>query len=76
MAFEEELLAAQRPIRPRGRKGGRAKKLKTAAQIAQARRLYAEKTKSIEEICSTLGISRASFYRYLKDAGTAIHGGG
>jgi len=23
----------------------------------------------IQEICSALGISRASFYRYLKDAG-------
>ena len=67
-AFEEELLTAQRSVRTRGRKGGRAKKLKTAAQVAEARRLYADKTRSIEEICSTLGISRASFYRYLKDA--------
>jgi len=30
--------------------------------------MYADKTRSIEEICATLGISRASFYRYLKDA--------
>ncbi len=37
-------------------------------QVAQARHLYADKTKSIEEICSALGISRATFYRYLKDA--------
>jgi len=67
-AFEEDLLTTQRSARTRGRKGGRAKKLKTAAQVAEARRLYADKTRSIEEICSTLGISRASFYRYLKDA--------
>ncbi len=67
-AFEEDLLTAQRSVRTRGRKGGRSKKLKTAEQVAQAQRLYADKTRSIEEICSTLGISRASFYRYLKDA--------
>jgi len=67
-AFENDLLTAQMPTRVRGRKGGRAKKLKTAAQVAEALRMYADKTRSIEEICSTLGISRASFFRYLKDA--------
>ncbi len=66
--LEDDGLAAHMSGRARGRKGGRAKKLKTAAQIAQAQRLYADKARSIEEICSTLGISRASFYRYLKDA--------
>jgi AcrR family transcriptional regulator len=53
------------PVRARGRKGGRGKKLKTPAQVAQARHLYTDKNKSIEEICSTLGISRATFYRYM-----------
>jgi len=67
-AFKDDLLTAQMPTRTRGRKGGRSKKLKTAAQVVEARRMYADKTRSIEEICSTLGISRASFYRYLKDA--------
>jgi AcrR family transcriptional regulator len=67
-ALEDDQLPAQMPTRARGRKGGRSKKLKTAAQVAEARRLYADKSRSIEEICSALGISRASFYRYLKDA--------
>lgn len=53
--------------RARGRKGGRSKKLKTAAKVAEVRRMYADKTRSIEEICSALGISRASLYRYIKD---------
>jgi AcrR family transcriptional regulator len=53
--------------RARGRKGGRAKKLKTSAQVAQARLLYADKTRSIQDICSELGISRATFYRSLKE---------
>ena len=66
--LEDDRLPIHMSARARGRKGGRAKKLKTAAQIAQAQRLYADKTRSIEEICSTLGISRASFYRYLKNA--------
>jgi AcrR family transcriptional regulator len=65
---EDDRLLAHMSARARGRKGGRSKKLKTASQIAQARHLYADKTRSIEEICSALGISRATFYRYLKDA--------
>jgi DNA invertase Pin-like site-specific DNA recombinase len=36
--------------------------------VAEARRMYADKTKSIEEICSALEVSRATLYRYLKDA--------
>jgi AcrR family transcriptional regulator len=66
--FEDDLLNARLQARARGRKGGRSKKLKTAAKVAEARRMYADNTRSIEEICSALGISRASFYRYLKDA--------
>lgn len=65
---EDDLLDAHMSARARGRKGGRSKKLKTAASVAQALRMYADKTRSIEEICTALGISRASFYRYLKDA--------
>ena len=62
--FEDDRLAA----RARGRKGGRSKKLKTAAEVAEARRMYADKSKSIEEICAVLGLSRATFYRYIRDA--------
>ena len=64
----DDRLPTRMSTRARGRKGGRSKKLKTVAQVAEARRMYADKTRSIEEICSVLGISRASFYRYLKDA--------
>jgi len=62
--FENDRL----PARARGRKGGRSKKLKTAAAVAEARRMYADKTRSIEEICAVLGLSRATFYRYIRDA--------
>lgn len=71
--FEDDRLDTPLEARARGRKGGRPKKLKTAASVTEARRMYADKTRSIEEICSALGISRASFYRYLKEARKEKH---
>ncbi|WP_253764238.1 recombinase family protein [Flammeovirga sp. SJP92] len=54
--------------RKRGIKGGRKPGLsdenKKKALIAQS--LYDEKKLSVKEICDTLNISRASFYRYIK----------
>jgi AcrR family transcriptional regulator len=66
--FENVRPTAQIVSRARGKKGGRAKKLHTAAQLAQARLLYADTTRSIQEICSELGISRATFYRSIKQS--------
>ena len=34
-----------------------------------ARKLYADKTYVIEDICKTLNISRATLYRYISGAG-------
>jgi ACT domain-containing protein len=34
--------------------------------VAMAKALYADKTNSVRDICKTLGISRATFYRYIK----------
>ena len=66
--YEDDLLTTRVETRARGRNGGRSKKLQTTAQIAEAQRMYADKTRSIDEICSSLGISRASLYRYIKHA--------
>lgn len=55
------LLAA----RARGRKGGRPKAL-TGKKIAMAQELYRNKANAIADICKTLGISRATLYRYIK----------
>ena len=50
---------------PGGRKGGRPKSLtQKKAQMAQA--LYMDKNNTIDEICKTLNVSRATFYRYVK----------
>ncbi len=68
--FERDLIrertqAGLAAARARGRQGGRPKKLATPAKVALARALYDGKRHSIAEICSTLGISRATLYRAL-----------
>jgi DNA invertase Pin-like site-specific DNA recombinase len=54
------LLAA----RARGRKGGRPKSL-TGKKTAMAQALYNDKNNTVDEICKTLNISRATLYRYI-----------
>lgn len=71
--FERDLIrertnAGLAAARARGRVGGRPRKLKSNAKVALAHHLFAEKRHSIPEMCSTLGISRATLYRYVKEA--------
>jgi len=71
--FERDLIrertnAGLAAARARGHVGGRPRKLKTNGKVALARSLFADKSHSIEEICSTLHISRATLYRYVKGA--------
>lgn len=73
--FERDLIrerthAGLAAARSRGRVGGRPKKLATAKQLELARTLYAGGQTDIETICQTLGISRATLYRALKDQGS------
>jgi DNA invertase Pin-like site-specific DNA recombinase len=62
----ERTMAGLQAARARGRKGGRPKLTPSASQIAMAKKLYADKSNSIDDICRTLHISRATLYRYLK----------
>jgi len=69
--FERDLIrertqAGLAAARARGRQGGRPKKLGTPGKLAMARSLYNDHTNSIEDICKTLGISRATLYRSLE----------
>src|SRR5512135_412987 len=65
--IRERTQAGLTAARARGRLGGRPRALDLRkAQIAQA--LYHDKTTSIADICRTLRISRATFYRYVKTA--------
>src|SRR3712207_2329227 len=61
--IEERTNAGLTAARTRGIKGGRPKSLATK-RVEMARILYADKTNSVEEICKTLGISRATLWRY------------
>ncbi len=66
--FERDLIrertqAGLTAARARGRQGGRPKKLGTPGKLAMARSLCNDHTNSIEDICKTLGISRATLYR-------------
>lgn len=73
--IRERTQAGLAAARARGRNGGRpkAKGLNTPQKIAMAQRLYADKKNTITEICLTLGVSRATLYRYLRgDEGNAI----
>jgi DNA invertase Pin-like site-specific DNA recombinase len=69
--FERDLIrerthAGVQAARARGRSGGRPKRL-TVKQIAMAKSRYANKTNTIAEICTTLNVSPATLYRYLKE---------
>ena len=66
-AFAGDALTIQMPARARGRKGGRPKKLKETAQVNEAQRMYSDRTRSVQEICSALGISRATLYRSIQE---------
>ncbi len=67
--FERDLIrertqAGLAAARARGRMGGRRRKL-SAEQERLARELYAEKKRSVAEICRMLKIGRTTLYRYL-----------
>jgi DNA invertase Pin-like site-specific DNA recombinase len=73
--FERDLIrertnAGLAAARARGRKGGwpRAAALNDQKKVALALRLWEDKTNTIEDICRTLRVSRATLYRYLPKA--------
>jgi DNA invertase Pin-like site-specific DNA recombinase len=70
--FERDLIrertnAGLAAARARECVGGRPRKLKTTGKVALARRMFADQSHSILEICAALGISRATLYRYVKE---------
>ncbi len=72
--FERDLIRGRTNMglaeaRARGRKGGRPRTLQTNGKVVLAQGLYTDKNVSIQEICSLLGISRATFYRSVGKTG-------
>lgn len=61
----ERTIAGLDAARARGRLGGRPKIEVTATKVAMAKKLHADKTISISEICKMLNISRATLYRWV-----------
>jgi DNA invertase Pin-like site-specific DNA recombinase len=69
--FERRLIQERTNIglqaaRARGKKGGRKAVDADHKTVVAAKKLHADKTMSINDICKTLKISRATLYRYLK----------
>jgi len=65
--IKERTIAGLSAARARGKSGGRPKRSPTAAKVALAKKLYQDKTNSIPHICKYLNISRATFFRYIKE---------
>jgi DNA invertase Pin-like site-specific DNA recombinase len=69
--FERDLIrertyAGLEAARARGRNGGRPKKIKNG-KAALARKMYDDKSNSIDDICATLSVSRSTLYRYMRE---------
>jgi DNA invertase Pin-like site-specific DNA recombinase len=64
--IRERTIAGLEAARARGRLGGRPKLKASSAKVAMAKKLYADKTNEVAEICTMLQISRATLYRYIK----------
>ena len=78
--FERDLIgertqAGLQAARARGRQGGRPRAL-DEKRLALARSLHKDPTNSGGEICRTLGISRATFYRHLPSPDEQAEGDG
>lgn len=70
--FERDLIsertqAGLHAARARGRKGGRPSKV-TTKKLSMAQKLLSDEKNSIDDICHTLQISRATLYRHLRKA--------
>lgn len=64
--LQERTLAGLKSARARGRLGGRPKIPADSPKIKLAKKLHADKSLSIEEICETMKVSRSTLYGYLR----------
>ena len=63
--IQERTRAGLAAARARGSKGGRKPLDPNEPRVQMAKAMYQDKTMAIADICRTLSISRATFYRYL-----------
>jgi len=64
--IRERTKAGMAAAKSRGRVGGRPRKM-DKKKIAYAKALMDSEENTVDDICSELGISRATLYRYLKE---------
>jgi DNA invertase Pin-like site-specific DNA recombinase len=65
--IQERTMAGLAAARARGRKGGRPRTM-TDDKVQLARKLYAEKERTVQQIADVLNVSRKTVYRYLEPA--------
>jgi DNA invertase Pin-like site-specific DNA recombinase len=63
--IHERTKAGLAAARARGRRGGRPRIESEQAEVRAAKKLCADKTITIDDMCKTLNISRSTYYRYL-----------
>tara|TARA_R110002095_G_scaffold618_2_gene3000 strand:- start:914 stop:1486 length:573 start_codon:yes stop_codon:yes gene_type:complete len=63
--IQERTKAGLSAARARGKKGGRKAITAEDPRVVMANEMHKNKTISVQKICETLNISRATFYRYL-----------
>ena len=63
--IQERTRAGLEAARSRGRQGGRKKIENINPKVLMAKNMHKDHGMSIGDICKTLNISRASFYRYI-----------
>ena len=63
--IQERTKAGLKAARARGKKGGRNPILSSDPKVQTAKYMHKDHGMSIEKICKTLKISRATFYRYV-----------
>ncbi len=64
--IQERTKAGLAAARARGRNGGRPKVAADDTKVVLAKKLHADKSLEIDDICKTLRMSRSTFYRYVR----------
>ena len=64
--IQERTKAGLEAARARGRNGGRPKVTAAETKVVLAKKLHADKSIEIDDICKTLRLSRSTFYRYVR----------
>ena len=63
--IQERTKAGIAAARARGRKGGRPPMRPNEPKVVLAKKLYRDKTVSLDDICATLKMSKSTLYRYV-----------